>query len=81
MDDQAKDWERIEFRSDAKLTLENGKTKTASRFKIGQMTTAQVRCYVIYANDHYIEVADIEMKEGVLRCIPCSCFMFIDKMD
>jgi hypothetical protein len=39
-----------------------------------------VRCYVIYRHERYVEVADVEVKEGLLRGLPCSHFMFIDML-
>jgi hypothetical protein len=71
----------IEFRGNFRLTVEKGGTTVTCKFRIGRQCPAQVHCYVVCANDRYVEVADIELKDGVMRGIPCSCFMFIDVLD
>ena len=70
----------IEFRKNANLTLKNGGVITSCQIRMGNQTTARVRCYVVCANDQYIEVADIEVPEGKMRGVPCAWFMFIDRM-
>jgi hypothetical protein len=70
----------VEFRRNATFALENKGVTTTCRVERGVQCPARVRCYVIYRNDRYIEVADVELKEGLLRGIPCSCIMFIDRM-
>jgi hypothetical protein len=73
----------LEFRKNTVLKLDNGKTTTGCRVQIGVQVPAQVRCYVIYANDRYTEVADIVLLDdaGTFRGVPCACFKFIDVMD
>ncbi len=71
----------IEFRADAKVVIEQGGVSTRIGIRAGVQCPATVRCYVLYRHDRYIEVADVEVKEGVLRALPCSNFMFIDRMD
>ena len=71
----------IEFRKNAVVTVEMGGTSTACRIQYGVQCPATVRCYVAYRHERYIEVADVEVKEGTLRGVPCACFLFIDLMD
>jgi hypothetical protein len=74
----------IEFRATGSLTLEesHGTTTKTMRVNIraGVQCPANVRCYVVKNDGNYIEVADVEVEEGLLRAIPCSCFMFIDRL-
>jgi hypothetical protein len=70
----------IEFRKNAAVTVENGGTSTACHIQHGVQCPATVRCYVIYSHERYVEVADVEVKEGLLRALPCSHFMFIDRL-
>jgi hypothetical protein len=71
----------IEFRQNATLPLECKGVTTTCRVERGAQCPANVRCYVVYRNECYSEVADVEVKEGLLRGIPCSWFLFIDLMD
>ena len=71
----------IEFRADAKVVIEQGGVSTRIGIRRGAQCQAQVRCYVIYRHERYVEVADVEVNEGLLRGLPCSHFMFIDRMD
>ena len=71
----------IEFRKNAAVTVEKGGTSTACRIEYGVQCPATVRCYVVYRRERYVEVADVEVKEGTLRGVPCACFLFIDLMD
>ena len=68
----------IEFRKNAAVTVEKGSMSTACRIEYGVQCPATVRCYVVYRRERYVEVADVEVKEGLLRALPCSHFMFID---
>jgi hypothetical protein len=72
---------RIEFRKSAAVTVEKGDTSTACRIEYGVQCPATVRCYVVYRHKRYVEVADVEVQDGLLRALPCSHFMFIDVMD
>ena len=68
----------VEFRKSAPVTVEKGGKSTACRIEYGVQCPATVRCYVVYRRERYVEVADVEVKEGLLRALPCSHFMFID---
>ena len=70
----------IEFRRNAAVTVENGGTSTACQFQRGVQCPATVRCYVVRRHGRYIEAADVEVKERLLRALPCSHFMFIDRL-
>jgi hypothetical protein len=68
----------IGFRKSEPVTVEKRGTSTACRIEYGVQCPATVRCYVVYRRERYVEVADVEVKEGLLRALPCSHFMFID---
>jgi hypothetical protein len=70
----------IEFRTSGAVNIEQGGVSTRIGIQAGVQCPAQVQCYVAYRNDRYIEVADVEVKEGLLRRLPCSHFMFIDRL-
>ncbi len=71
----------IEFRKNAAVAVERGGTSTVCQIRYGEQCPATVRCYVAYRHDRYVEVADVEVKEGLLRALPCSHCMFIDRLD
>jgi hypothetical protein len=71
----------VEFRQDATFALERKGLTSTCRLERGAQRPANVRCYVVCRNERYVEVADVEVKEGTLRGIPCTHFMFIDLMD
>ena len=71
----------VEFRKSAPVTVEKGGKSTACRIEYGVECPATVRCYVVYRQERYVEVADVEVKEGLVRALPCRAFMFIDVMD
>lgn len=64
----------IEFCVDAMLPLESGGVSVSTRIRSRLQRLANVRCYVV----NNVEVADIQMNEGWLRAVPCSCFKFLD---
>ena len=68
----------IEFRQNATFALESKGVATTCRVERGAQCPAKVRCYVAYRSGRYVEVADVEVQEGLLRALPCSHFMFID---
>jgi hypothetical protein len=70
----------VEFRADATVVIERGGVCTRIAIRRGAQCPATVRCYVIYRHERYVEVADVEVKEGLLRGLPCSHFMFIDRL-
>lgn len=70
----------IEFRADAPVVIEQGGVSTRIGIRRGVQCPATVQCYVAYRNDRYMEVADVEVTEGLLRALPCSHFMFIDRL-
>lgn len=71
----------IEFRANAGVVIERGGVRTRIGIQAGVQCPATVRCYVIYRHERYVEVADVQVNEGLLRALPCSHFMFIDRMD
>jgi hypothetical protein len=71
----------IEFRQNATLPLKSKGVTTTCRVERGAQCPANVRCYVACRSGRYVEVADVELNEGLLRGLPCSHFMFIDRMD
>ncbi len=71
----------IEFRGDLQAEVERAGKTTTCQYRVGEQCPAQVRCYVVRVQGHNFEVADIELEPGLLRCIPCSYFRFIDAMD
>ena len=70
----------IEFRTDATVNLESQGVTTKVQIRAGVQCPATVRCYVILTDEGFIDVADIEVKEGRLRGLPCYTFMFIDRL-
>jgi hypothetical protein len=70
----------IEFRQNATLPLESKGVATTCRVERGAQCPANVRCYVVCRSGRYVEVADVEVKEGTLRSVPCAHFLFIDLM-
>ncbi len=70
----------IEFRTTGTVEIERGGVIRIG-IKAGVQCPAQVRCYVAYRHERYVEVADVEVSEGLLRALPCSHFMFIDRMN
>jgi len=71
----------IEFRTNATFPLEAKGVTTTCTVERGAQCHANVRCYVIKADTNFTEVADIQLKEGTVRGVPCASFMFIDLMD
>jgi hypothetical protein len=71
----------VEFRQNATLPLESKGVATTCRVERGAQCAANVRCYVAYRSGRYVEVADIELREGMLRGVPRDFFLFIDLMD
>ncbi len=71
----------IEFRATAAVVIEQGGVSTRIGIRAGVQCPATVQCYVAYRHERYVEVADVEVSEGLLRALPCSHFMFIDRMD
>ena len=57
----------IEFRQKATIPLENKGVTTTCQVNRGARCPANVRCYVVYRNECYVEVADVEVKEGLLQ--------------
>ena len=70
----------IEFRADATVAIEQGGVSTRIGIRRSAQCPATVRCYVSYRHERYVEVGDVEVKEGLLRGLPCSHFMFIDRL-
>ena len=70
----------IEFRVDATVHLESHGVTTSVQIRAGVQCPATVRCYVILTDEGFIDVADIEVEEGLLRALPCYTFMFIDRL-
>jgi len=70
----------IEFRTDATVQLDEQGVTTSVQIRAGVQCPATVRCSTIRTDEGFVEVADIEVKEGVLRRLPCSAFMFIDRL-
>jgi hypothetical protein len=70
----------IEFRKTATINIEKGGVSTRIGIEAGVQCPATVRCYVVYRHERYVEVADVGVKEGLLRGLPCSHFMFIDRL-
>jgi hypothetical protein len=70
----------IEFRATAAVVIERGGVSTRIGIQAGVQCPAQVRCYVAYRHGRYVEVADVEVGEGLLRGLPCSHFTFIDRL-
>jgi hypothetical protein len=70
----------IEFRKDATVELEEQGVTTKVQIRHGVQCPATVRCYVIRTDEGFVDVADIEVKEGLLRRLPCYTFMFIDRL-
>jgi hypothetical protein len=73
----------IEFRLDATVLIERPGESVATTIQIrwGVQCPANVRCYALRTGvGNFTEVADIEVKEGVLRALPCRAFMFIDHL-
>ena len=70
----------IEFRADASVVIDRGGVSTRIGIRAGVQCPATVRCYVVRRHGRYIEAADVEVKEGLLRALPCSHFMFIDRL-
>jgi hypothetical protein len=70
----------IEFRANATILIERGGASVSINIRAGVQCPATVHCYVAYHNNRYVEVADIEVKEGIVRALPCARFMFIDRL-
>jgi hypothetical protein len=70
----------IEFRVNAAVVIEQGGVSTRIGIQAGVQCPATVQCYVVYRHERYVEVADVEVNEGLLRALPCSHFMFIDRL-
>jgi hypothetical protein len=70
----------IEFRVDGTVLIERPGESVATTIQIrrGVQCPADVRCYVLSSDNIHTDVADIEVKEGVLRALPCRAFLFID---
>ncbi len=72
----------VQFRVSGVVVIEQeGGVTTKINIERGVMCPANVLCFVVYDHDHYIEVADVELQEGLVRALPCKAFMFIDRMD
>ncbi len=71
----------IEFRGDACFEIERAGETTTCHCRAGEQCQAHVRCYVVREKGRYIEVADIELEDGVIRGFPCSHFLFLDSLD